>query len=134
MLPDGYCRRTRSGRARIAREVLGRPEVAAQLLADAEAEEAAAAAAGAGGAAAKKKAGVPPADETPRKEAVTLLNGDRFDGHWLFGRKHGRGVYHFTSGSKYEGTWDCDKMVGVGFFTDPDGKRNVIRHPPATKK
>ena len=72
-------------------------------------------------------------DEKPVKEDVTLLNGDRFDGHWLFGRKHGKGVYTFTSGSKYEGTWHGDKMVGIGFFTGPDGKRNVIRHPAAPK-
>ena len=112
MLPDGYCRRSRAGLARVARETLGRPDALGELgLANARSGD----------------------DEKPVKEDVTLLNGDRFDGHWLFGRKHGKGVYTFTSGSKYEGTWHGDKMVGIGFFTGPDGKRNVVRHPAAPK-
>ena len=112
VLPDGYCRRSRAGLARVARETLGRPDALGELgLGNAQSGD----------------------DEKPVKEDVTLLNGDRFDGHWLFGRKHGKGVYTFTSGSKYEGTWHGDKMVGIGFFTGPDGKRNVIRHPAAPK-
>ena len=69
------------------------------------------------------------ADETSHhhRETVTLMNGDVYDGEWLFGRKHGKGIYKFTSGATYEGRWTNGTMTGIGFFTK-DGERRIIRH------
>ena len=54
------------------------------------------------------------------------IDGDVHDGKWLFGRKHGSGVYAFASGAKFEGKWDMGKMVGIGWFTAADGTRNTV--------
>ena len=35
-------------------------------------------------------------------EKIELFNGDRFKGGWALGRRHGRGVYTFASGARYE--------------------------------
>jgi hypothetical protein len=32
-------------------------------------------------------------------------NGDKYQGGWLEGMKHGFGVYEFADGSVYEGEW-----------------------------
>jgi len=33
------------------------------------------------------------------------------------------GIYHFASGSKYDGEWKNDRKHGKGVFTFPDGAR-----------
>ena len=32
----------------------------------------------------------------------------------LSGKRHGRGEYHYSDGSKYVGNWDNDKINGEG--------------------
>ena len=61
-------------------------------------------------------------------EAVELFNGDVYRGAWRFGRRHGRGVYSFASGSRYEGEWKDGQMVGWGVYITEDGKRKNLRH------
>ena len=68
-----------------------------------------------------------PVWDTDAENSQVLLSvcaGD--DGKWLFGRKHGSGVYAFASGAKFEGKWDMGKMVGIGWFTAADGTRNIV--------
>ena len=110
LLPLGYCRRVGKGRVEIARAQLRRLD-AAELLAAATGDTVQAA---------ETK------ELKPVHEKVTLLNGDVHDGKWLFGRKHGSGVYAFASGAKFEGKWDMGKMVGIGWFTAADGTRNIV--------
>lgn len=33
-------------------------------------------------------------------------NGDVYEGEWLNEVKHGRGIYYFANGDKYEGTFE----------------------------
>ena len=47
-------------------------------------------------------------------------NGNVYDGTWLHGLKHGRGVMVWSSGATYAGDWWKDKMHGVGEYTAVD--------------
>ena len=123
VLPERYCRRLSTGRVRVARELLGRADAAAALV---------------GGTArcddTKALRAAEAEEERPFKEHVVLLNGDEHDGHWRFGRKHGKGKYTFASGAKYEGKWDNGKMTGIGWYTQADGSRHCVdlrkKQPP----
>jgi hypothetical protein len=35
-------------------------------------------------------------------------------GHWLYGKKHGKGRLLKTNGEKYSGDFENDKMNGIG--------------------
>ena len=93
-----------------------------------EAEEASAAAMAAAGEALEGRVlpvdGGAPIEPGP----VNLFNGDVYKGAWRFGRRHGRGVYFFASGSRYEGEWKDGQMVGWGVYITEDGKRKNLRH------
>jgi len=39
------------------------------------------------------------------------------------GRKHGRGVYTFADGERYEGQWRDDRRSGYGIYTSTNGSR-----------
>lgn len=67
-------------------------------------------------------------DELQIYEYIDLFNGDTFDGGWRLGRRHGKGVYVFASGSKYEGEWKEGEMTGWGVYITEDGIRRNIRH------
>jgi hypothetical protein len=43
--------------------------------------------------------------------------GDKYEGEWKEGKKHGKGTYSFASGSKYEGEWEEDKKHGKGTYS-----------------
>jgi hypothetical protein len=53
----------------------------------------------------------------------TWANGDRYDGQFKDGKKHGTGRINFTNGEKYTGNWIEDERTGRGVFTWPNGDR-----------
>ena len=44
-----------------------------------------------------------------------------FEGQKLFGKRHGKGVFTFTSGYRFEGNWVNDNIEGQGSLFYPDG-------------
>ncbi|TAH19856.1 MAG: hypothetical protein EAZ08_07265 [Cytophagales bacterium] len=47
--------------------------------------------------------------------------GERYEGNWKQGTKHGRGVCYYTNGDKYEGQWLENQLNGEGKMTAKDG-------------
>jgi len=45
----------------------------------------------------------------------TLRDGEKYDGVWQNGKKHGRGVLTWGKGGKYDGQWQDGKWHGQGF-------------------
>ena len=39
------------------------------------------------------------------------------------GAKHGKGVYYFSDGGKYDGEWEFDDKNGVGVFIHTNGDK-----------
>jgi hypothetical protein len=48
---------------------------------------------------------------------------EKYDGEWIEGKMHGRGVYHYSDGTIYDGAWLDGKMHGKGSFLYPNGNR-----------
>jgi hypothetical protein len=44
-------------------------------------------------------------------------SGDQYDGEWLDGKRHGKGVYLFSGGDKYVGEWANNQWAGFGVHT-----------------
>lgn len=45
----------------------------------------------------------------------TYANGNRYDGHWLDDKRHGRGVFVCAEdGSVYDGEWSLGRKEGRG--------------------
>lgn len=53
----------------------------------------------------------------------TWPNGDKYEGDWQDDKPHGRGVETLTDGERYEGEWQDGKRHGQGFATWPTGDR-----------
>lgn len=50
--------------------------------------------------------------------SFTYPNGDRYNGEWMNGQRHGRGVcLYAVSGDKHDGEWCSDVPHGEGSFT-----------------
>jgi hypothetical protein len=49
--------------------------------------------------------------------------GNRFEGQWRDGKKHGKGKMDFANGYRYEGTWIDDMATGEGVFIWTNGDR-----------
>ena len=46
-----------------------------------------------------------------------------YDGDWVRGKRHGKGVYLNIDGCKYDGQWESDKISGSGISWYPNGNR-----------
>jgi hypothetical protein len=53
---------------------------------------------------------------------MTWPNGERYEGEWLDGRKHGSGKMQYVDGRAYIGAWVNDKKSGAGVMTWPNGR------------
>ena len=51
------------------------------------------------------------------------VNGEKFEGCWLYGLRNGYGVMKYVDGGLYEGFWTKDKKNGNGVMTYPNGNR-----------
>jgi hypothetical protein len=49
-------------------------------------------------------------------------DGKSYEGDWLDGKPHGRGIKSWPDGRKYDGMWEMGKPVGHGKKIYPDGK------------
>lgn len=45
---------------------------------------------------------------------AVYANGERFEGDWVHGKRHGQGTYTYADGSVYTGQWDNDRIHGTG--------------------
>lgn len=39
---------------------------------------------------------------------MQYVNNEIYDGEWLDGLRHGKGILYISNSSKYEGNWDSD--------------------------
>jgi len=46
---------------------------------------------------------------------MEYYNGDKYDGEWEKGKKHGTGTYTYSDEDYYEGEWVNDAAHGKGF-------------------
>ena len=52
------------------------------------------------------------------RATASYPNGDIYEGDYVEGIRHGRGIYRFaTSGDKYEGSWINNNKHGLGTMT-----------------
>lgn len=51
----------------------------------------------------------------------TWKDGRRYEGEYQHDKKHGFGVYTWADGRKYEGPWAYGKQHGKGKYILPDG-------------
>ena len=49
--------------------------------------------------------------------------GNKYNGEWKNGLKHGKGKYHWANGDQYEGDWRYDNFEGVGIFISSNGNK-----------
>jgi hypothetical protein len=59
------------------------------------------------------------AEQRPHGEG-TQLNGNRYEGEWQNGKRHGHGRYRMKDGREYVGDWAVNKRQGLGLFSGPD--------------
>ncbi len=51
-------------------------------------------------------------------------NGNRYDGEWQADKKHGKGIFTFSSlGDSFYGEWVRNEEQGVGIYTFKDGSK-----------
>lgn len=48
---------------------------------------------------------------------------EKYEGEWIDGKMHGRGIYYYADGTIYDGTWSEGKMHGKGIFIYPNGNK-----------
>jgi len=48
-------------------------------------------------------------------------NGDRYEGQYLMGKRHGKGEYRFSTGDMYEGQHERGQFKGVGVYKYVNG-------------
>ena len=53
--------------------------------------------------------------------AYTFKSGAIYEGEWLGGFRHGKGIQKWVDGAQYEGEWAEGKAHGKGTFTHTDG-------------
>jgi hypothetical protein len=54
---------------------------------------------------------------------MEYANGDRYEGAWHQGQRHGKGVYEYSNGDIYDGNWINDKKEGAGVLEMATGDR-----------
>ena len=61
------------------------------------------------------------------KGVYTWADGRRYEGEYVNDKKHGYGVYTYPDGRSYKGEWANGKQHGEGVFITPQGaqKRGV---------
>jgi len=57
--------------------------------------------------------------------SLTYSDGDKYEGEWKDGQKHGQGTYTWSNGNKYVGEFKDGKKHGQGTFTWSNGKKYV---------
>ena len=50
------------------------------------------------------------------------MDGSKYDGQYVYGKKNGEGRYVWRDGSYYFGTWKDNKINGFGTYVWNDGR------------
>jgi hypothetical protein len=48
------------------------------------------------------------------KGELNYINGNKYDGNWIYDKRIGQGKYSYIDGASYEGQWEIDKFNGQG--------------------
>ena len=51
-----------------------------------------------------------------------MVNGEKYTGEYVQGKKQGQGVYEWSNGTRYEGGWLNNKQHGEGKLIYKDGE------------
>ncbi|WP_300454887.1 caspase family protein [Accumulibacter sp.] len=54
---------------------------------------------------------------------IQWVNGDRYEGTMVAGRKHGKGIFTWGNGQRYDGEWRDDSINGSGILNYTNGDR-----------
>ena len=57
------------------------------------------------------------------KGIYQFSDGDRYEGEWENGQQHGKGIYQFSDGNRYKGNWENGQQHGKGICQFSDGSR-----------
>ena len=57
------------------------------------------------------------------KGVMKWLDGAKYDGEWIMGRAGGKGRFTHTKGEIYDGVWVNDKAHGKGVYVHSNGAR-----------
>ena len=55
------------------------------------------------------------------KGIFTFANGNKYNGHYKNNKQHGKGVFTFFTKSSYDGDWEDGKKHGSGIYTYASG-------------
>ncbi len=55
----------------------------------------------------------------------TWKDGRRYEGEYQHDKKHGHGIYTWADGRKYDGPWAHGKLHGKGKYILPDGTMRI---------
>jgi hypothetical protein len=69
-----------------------------------------------------------PDDQFTGSQARTFRNGDRYEGEWRNGKRHGRGKYIWADGTWSDGEWKDNQRFGQCVTGWPNGDRYVGRY------
>ena len=61
------------------------------------------------------------------KGVYTWIDGRRYEGNYYKDKKHGFGIYKWVDGRIYEGMWMDGKQHGKGKYILPDGSFKIGR-------
>ena len=59
------------------------------------------------------------------KGAFKWTDGSKFEGEFEFNNINGKGIYKWSDGRSYEGEWKNNKMDGKGEFKWADGRKYI---------
>ena len=62
-------------------------------------------------------------EDDPWNQTYSWANGDKYEGLFKDGMKHGRGLYTYKNGRSYRGDYVNDKFEGYGTYTFAKGNR-----------
>jgi len=68
------------------------------------------------------------------RRVVEYPNGDKYDGEWKDGNKHGHGMFTWADGRKYDGMWKDNKSHGRGQEVQPDGAKYLVEWENGRKR
>ena len=57
------------------------------------------------------------------KGVMKWPDGAIYEGEWNYGQAFGRGIFHHVDGDMYEGQWSGNKANGYGIYTNVKGAR-----------
>ena len=62
-------------------------------------------------------------------------DGRKYEGDYIMDKKHGHGIYFWADGRKYDGEWANGKQHGIGIYylQDGNGKKGVWENGKRTK-